>query len=91
MAVTLVFTKLKDSKMLKSMLLRKSKYSIYLIERKKMLLTKSEYLLQLNIKTSLLIRKPFLMNNLPHSGTFRFDLISSFSIVMEYADNGDVF
>lgn len=40
---------------------------------------------------SLLTKKPSLTSPAPVYGKFLFDLISLFSLVMEYADNGDVF
>lgn len=50
--------------------------------------------LVLNTKMLFNIKRHLLMNPVAHYGKFHFNLIlisSIFSLVMEYADNGDVF
>ena len=57
-----------------------------------MLSTKFAYLHPLNTKTSYRTNRPSLMSQVPHFGMLYSSLKNpGFSIVMEYADNGDVF
>ena len=56
-----------------------------------MRLMKLEFLRVLEILLLQAIKKPFLMSQVVLYGKLRNKINSIFSIVMEYADNGDVF
>lgn len=68
------------------MRLKKLNSSIYPVDKSTMQLTKLESWLLLDIQILLVIKKPFTIRILSHYGKN----ILIFSIVMEYADGGDL-